>query len=144
MEVLPGVVEACHKLREAGFLLVIATNQPDVGRGLVAQGMVEAMNNKLVALLGIDAVRVCYHDGYSPCNCRKPKPGMLLDAGRALGIELDQSFMIGDRPGDIEAGLRAGCRTVYINWGQGEPLKHAPEHQASSLLAATDWILTAK
>jgi len=141
MEILPGVEGACRALRQAGFLLVIVTNQPDVGRGLVARETVEAMNTVLVTALGIDDVRVCFHDGYSPCECRKPRPGMLLDAARTLGIDLHASVMVGDRSGDIEAGHAAGCRTVHIAWGHSEVLKVVPDHSAPSLQAAVDWIL---
>jgi D-glycero-D-manno-heptose 1,7-bisphosphate phosphatase len=142
MEILPGVGEACRRLKAVGYLLVIVTNQPDVGRGKAVQNVVEAMNASLAVTLGIDAVRVCFHDGYSPCACRKPRPGMLLDAARTLGINLAESFMIGDRSGDIEAGQAAGCRTVHIAWGHGEALKAVPDFTAPDLAAAADWILT--
>lgn len=141
MEILPGVEEACRRLKQAGFLLVVVTNQPDVGRGKVGQAVVEEMNRLLVATLGIDAVRVCFHDGYSPCDCRKPAAGMLLDAAAMLDIDLQQSFMVGDRSGDIEAGRAAGCRTVHIPWGHMEALKVVPDHSAPNLIAAVDWIL---
>ncbi len=143
MEILPGVEEACLRLKQAGYLLVIVTNQPDVGRGKVGQAAVEEMNRSLAATLGINAVRVCFHDGYSPCDCRKPAPGMLLDAAQALGINLEKSFMVGDRSGDIEAGRAAGCRTVHIAWGHAEALKAVADHSAPTLLAAVDWILAA-
>ena len=141
MEILPSVEEACRRLKRAGYLLVIITNQPDVGRGKVVQGVVDAMNARLTEILGIDAVRVCFHDGYSSCDCRKPKPGMLLDAASALGIDLAKSFMVGDRSGDIEAGQAAGCRTVHISWGHGEALKAVPDYSAPDLAVAADWIL---
>jgi D-glycero-D-manno-heptose 1,7-bisphosphate phosphatase len=142
MEILPGVEDACRRLKAAGYLLIIVTNQPDVGRGKVVQNVVEAMNASLAVTLGIDAVRVCFHDGYSPCACRKPRPGMLLDAAQTLGINLAESFMIGDRSGDIEAGQAAGCHTIYIAWRHGEVLKSAPDYTAPNLAAAADWILT--
>jgi D-glycero-D-manno-heptose 1,7-bisphosphate phosphatase len=141
MEILPGVEEACTRLRNAGYLLVIVTNQPDVGRGKVARDVVDVMNRALAEKLHIDSVEVCAHDGYIPCACRKPAPGMLLNAAATLGIDLSTSVMVGDRSGDIEAGQRAGCRTVYIAWGHGEALKTSPDLTTDSLSGAADWIL---
>src|SRR6266542_4440112 len=84
-ELLPGVPEACRKLKEAGFLLVVATNQPDVGRGTLAQSTIESLHEHMSRLLPIDHVEVCFHPGGEVvCECRKPKPGMLLRAARDL------------------------------------------------------------
>jgi D-glycero-D-manno-heptose 1,7-bisphosphate phosphatase len=141
LQVIAGVEEACRSLRAAGFKLVMVTNQPDVGRGLVARETVEQMNAYLQDLLKLDDIRVCYHDGVQACACRKPNPGMLTDAAAALNIALAGSFMVGDRWRDVEAGQRAGCHTVYIEWGHGEALTIAPDHVAKSLLAAVPWIL---
>ncbi len=141
LEIFPGVQEACDALRSAGFLLIMVTNQPDVGRGLVPQVTVEAMNRHLVDALGLTAARACYHAGDETCSCRKPEPGLLVDAARDFDIDLAKSFMVGDRWRDVEAGLRAGCLTVHIDWGHGEPLTRPAHHSAPSLLAATAWIL---
>jgi D-glycero-D-manno-heptose 1,7-bisphosphate phosphatase len=141
LEILPGVEAACRALRDAGYLLVIVTNQPDVGRGLVAQSVVEDMNRSIAASLGITSVHVCFHDGRTPCQCRKPEPGMLMDAAQEFGIDLGRSVMVGDRSSDIEAGIRAGCRTVFIEWGQSEVPRQAAHHTAPSLYAALGWIL---
>jgi D-glycero-D-manno-heptose 1,7-bisphosphate phosphatase len=141
MEVLPGVEDACRSLHQAGFLLVVVTNQPDVGRGLASRATVDEINRNLKDILVLDDVRVCCHDGKEACTCRKPAPGMLTDAAAEYGIDLAASFMVGDRWRDIEAGNRAGCRTVYIEWGHGEALTIAPDHTARSLLEAVPWIL---
>src|SRR5258708_9284404 len=97
-ELLPGVEEACAKLKEAGWLLIVATNQPDVGRGTQRQEEVEAMHAAMCARLPIDRVEVCYDPGQGqPSEFRKPAPAMLLRAPRALDIDLAQSWMIADR-----------------------------------------------
>jgi D-glycero-D-manno-heptose 1,7-bisphosphate phosphatase len=142
-EILPGVSDACAKLKQAGYLLIVATNQPDVGRGTLAQLVVETIHAQLRKTLPIDRIDVCYHPGKgaSDCDCRKPKPGMLLRAARELGIDLAQSWMIGDRWRDIDCGHAAGCRTVLIDYGYSEVLRQPPEHRVKNLLEATQVIL---
>ena len=141
-ELLPGVVEACAELKAAGFLLVVATNQPDVGRGTQRREAVEAMHAQMCAALPLDRVEVCYARGQGqPSEFRKPAPGMLLRAARELGIDLSRSFMIGDRWRDIDCGAAAGCRTVFIDYGYDEQLRTAPDFRAASLLAAVPILL---
>jgi D-glycero-D-manno-heptose 1,7-bisphosphate phosphatase len=142
-EILPGVPEACEKLKQAGFLLVVVTNQPDVGRGTLAQTLVERIHAHLCRALPIDRIEVCYHPGkgQSDCNCRKPKPGMLLRAARALNIDLAQSWMVGDRWRDVDCGHAAGCRTVFIDWGYQETLRWPPDFRVNNLLAGAEVIL---
>ena len=142
-EILPGVVEACARLKQAGFLLVVATNQPDVGRGTLAQSTVEALHEHLRQRIPLDRIEVCYHPGQgaSDCDCRKPKPGMLLRAAKELDIDLAQSWMVGDRWRDIDAGHAAGCRTILIDYAYDEALRHAPDHRANTLSEAADIIL---
>jgi D-glycero-D-manno-heptose 1,7-bisphosphate phosphatase len=142
-QILPGVQEACRRLKQAGFLLVVATNQPDVGRGTVPREVVEAMHQKMRKAVPLDQVEVCFHPGkdQSDCDCRKPKPGMLLRAARELGIELSQSWMVGDRWRDIDCGHAAGCRTVFIDNNYTEELKQPPDFRAKNLLEAADIIL---
>ena len=141
-ELLPGVVEACRLLQEHGFLLVVATNQPDVGRGALSQAVVEAMHERMCALLPIDRVEVCYDPGQGePSAFRKPAPGMLLRAARELGIDLAQSFMVGDRWRDIDCGAAVGCKTLFIDYGYDETLHQIPDFRASNLLEAAKIIL---
>lgn len=142
-EILPEAPEACRRLKEAGFLLIVATNQPDVGRGTMKKETVEAMHAKMLREVPIDRVEVCYHPGHgqSNCDCRKPKPGMLLKAAGELGIDLAQSWMIGDRWRDIDCGHDAGCRTIFIDRGYAESLKQAPDFRVKDLAAAADLIL---
>ena len=142
-EILPGVAEACEKLKQAGFLLVVTTNQPDVGRSTISQGLVESLHAHMRRELPLDRVEVCYHPGKgaSDCDCRKPKPGMLLRAARELGIDLKQSFMVGDRWRDIDCGHAAGCTTVLVDYNYDEPLRQQPDYRVKSLLEAADRIL---
>jgi D-glycero-D-manno-heptose 1,7-bisphosphate phosphatase len=141
--IFPGVAEACNKLKEAGFILVVATNQPDVGRGTLKQEVVESIHHHLQTRLPIDRVEVCYHPGKgaSDCDCRKPKPGMLLRAARELNIDLRASWMVGDRWRDIDCGHAAGVRTVFIDYAYEEPLKQQPHFRAKNLLEAAEIIL---
>lgn len=143
-DILPEVPRACAKLKAAGFLLVVATNQPDVGRGTLTQEMVEKIHAHLKTQLPVDLVKVCFHPGKgaSDCDCRKPKPGMLIQAANELNIDLSRSWMIGDRWRDVDCGLAAGCKTIFIDRGYAEELKHAPDFSARNLAEAADIILT--
>lgn len=141
LEVLPGVVEACEALRQAGFLLVVVTNQPDVARGTQRRKTVEAINRGLAVQVPVDYIRVCYHDDRDKCSCRKPAPGLLLQAAADFQINLSTSFMIGDRCKDIEAGRRAGCKTILVDCSYDDALACLPDHQARSLAEASEWIL---
>lgn len=139
---LPGVIEACQALHQTGFKLIVVTNQPDVARGTQTISVVESINNRMVELLPIDDVFVCYHDNSDNCDCRKPKPGMLLAASEKWDINLAQSFMVGDRSGDILAGAAAGCRTIFIERGTyGKKERCNPDWVAADLPEATAIIL---
>jgi D-glycero-D-manno-heptose 1,7-bisphosphate phosphatase len=143
-ELLPGVPEACARLKQAGYLLIVATNQPDVGRGTMSQSLVEAMHERLCAQLPIDRLEVCYHGGEQygqPCDCRKPKPGMLVRAAQALGLDLAASWMVGDRWRDIDCGHAAGCRTVFIDYNYDEKLRQPPDFRVRDLAEGADVIL---
>jgi D-glycero-D-manno-heptose 1,7-bisphosphate phosphatase len=141
-EILPGAADAARRLRDAGFLLIGATNQPDVARGTQRREVVEAMNDRLKAAMPIAAILVCYEDG-DDCPRRKPNPGLLLEAAATYAIDLPASYMVGDRWRDVEAGRRAGCRTVFIDRGYDERRPAPPaDHDAADLADATDWILS--
>lgn len=140
VEVLPGVPEALSRLRDKGFRLIVVTNQPDVARGTQSRGVVEAINAALRASLPLDEFRVCYHDDKDGCACRKPAPGMLLEAAREGGLDLAASYMVGDRWRDIEAGERAGCRTIFIDHGYRETQPRRFHAKVQSLAEAADWI----
>ena len=143
-EILSDVPAACAKLKAAGFLLVVATNQPDVGRGTLKQEVVETLHAHMRAQLPIDRVEVCFHagKGASDCDCRKPKPGMLLHAARELNINLAQSWMVGDRWRDVDCGHAAGCKTIFVDRGYSEELKQKPDFFARNLAEAADIILS--
>ena len=145
-EILPEVPAACEKLKAAGFVLVVATNQPDVGRGTLKQSIVEEIHAQMMARLPIDRVEVCYHPGQgkSNCDCRKPKPGMLLRAARELKANLSQCWMVGDRWRDVDCGHAAGCKTIFIDRGYAEELKQQPNFRAKNLLEAADIILSSR
>ncbi len=142
-EIYPEVPAACTKLKAAGFLLIVATNQPDVGRGTMKQELVESIHAEMCRELPIDRVEVCYDSGYEPVESefRKPKPGMLLRAARELGIDLKQSWMVGDRWRDIDCGHAAGCKTVFIDRHYKEALRQSPDFSARNLAEAVDIIL---
>lgn len=141
-EVMPGAGQALVKLAQEGFLLFVVTNQPDVARGAQQRALVEAMNLSLARSLPLDGFYVCYHDDKDLCGCRKPKPGLLLTAAAEHAITLSESYMIGDRWRDIEAGQSAGCRTAWIDCGYTEPGPSRPANfTVRSLAEAVIWIL---
>jgi D-glycero-D-manno-heptose 1,7-bisphosphate phosphatase len=142
LEILPDAPAALMALRRAGFSLYVVTNQPDVARGVQQRSLVEGMHAALLKALPLDGFYVCYHDDADGCDCRKPKPGLLLTAAGEHGISLLSSYMVGDRWRDVEAGQRAGCRTVWIDFGYAERGPSAPpDVRAPSLQAAVAWIL---
>lgn len=144
LEIVPGALECLQALRAAGYLLIVVSNQPDVARGTQTREAVEAIHSRLRAVLPLDAIYVCYHDADAGCECRKPKPGMLLAAAKDFGIDLAQSFMIGDRWRDIDAGAMAGCRTVFLDFGYAEAgPANPPSISVGRLQEGIEWVLNA-
>jgi D-glycero-D-manno-heptose 1,7-bisphosphate phosphatase len=141
LEILPGVRESLGRLRAAGYLNIVVTNQPDVGAGRMERAVVESMHARLLETLPIDAVNVCYHIDADNCECRKPKAGMILEAARELRIDLAQSFLVGDRWRDIAAGQRAGCRTFFVDYRYAEKRPDKPYLAVESLPSAVSLIL---
>ena len=142
LKVYPEAAEALARLKAAGYLLIVVTNQPDVARGTTPRQSVEAINAALGQALPIDDFLVCWHDDGDACGCRKPKPGLLLEAAGRYGIDLSRSFLVGDQWRDIDAGAAAGCRTVLIDRGYRERQPEHPEDfRADSLRAAVAWVL---
>jgi len=141
LEILPGVSDALVALKAHGYSIVVVTNQPDVARGTSSKEAVEGIHGRLKDELAIDAILTCFHDDSADCECRKPKPGLLLQAARNLGIDLSASFMVGDRWRDMEAGKRAGCRTFFVDGSYLERQPVAYEFRVGSLIEASAIIL---
>ena len=142
LRLFPDVRDALGRLRNAGFLLIVATNQPDVSRGTLRREAVDEINAKIGEALPIDEFFVCWHDDADACPCRKPRPGMLFAAAAKHEIDLSRSFMVGDRWRDIEAGHAAGCRTIMIDRDYRERSAQQPPHfQTTSLAEAANWIV---
>jgi D-glycero-D-manno-heptose 1,7-bisphosphate phosphatase len=136
-----GVPVAIERLRAAGLWIVVVTNQPDVATGRQRRDVVEAMHARLASAALCDAIQVCWHSADAGCACRKPRPGMLLQAADDWRIDLRRSFMVGDRWMDVEAGRAAGCYTFWIDRGYAEPAPDAPDALVASLPEAADRIL---
>jgi D-glycero-D-manno-heptose 1,7-bisphosphate phosphatase len=133
--------EALGRLRVAGYLLVVVTNQPDIGNALIAKYVVEEMHVRLRGAMPIDAIFACCHSQAAACDCRKPKPGLLINAANELRIDFASSYMVGDRASDVEAGQAAGCRTVFIDLSYNEQKPAAPTFTVRSVAEAADVIL---
>lgn len=137
--------EALSLLKKSGYFLSVVTNQPDVGRGTLEKNAVESIHAYMLEALPLDDIRVCYDDGKRiDSDRRKPNPGMLLEAAEQHSLDLSQSFMIGDRWRDVEAGLNAGCRTIFIDFDYDEPLQRSPDHTVHSLWEAANLIFNLK
>ncbi|MCI0704236.1 MAG: HAD family hydrolase [Planctomycetia bacterium] len=141
LELLPGVPESLARLREAGFVLVVVTNQPDVARGKQTREAVEAINTRLGEQLPLLDVFACFHDTPGKCSCRKPKPGLLLSAAAKWNLDLTSGVLIGDRWSDIAAAHAAGCRGVLIDTPFSQRQRCSPDHCAADITEAVDWIL---
>lgn len=156
MRLLPHAADAIRRLRHGGFAVVLATNQSGIARGLLTEADLadihEALRRRLARRRArLDGIYYCPHHpefggaAYRrECDCRKPAPGMLLRAAWELGLDLARSFAVGDSERDLEAGRRAGCRTVLVRTGYGraaEARGAAADHVADDLAAAADWIL---
>lgn len=139
--ILPGVEEAAQRLKAAGFLLVVVTNQPDVANGLTSKLTVEAMHAEVRKRLPIDDVAVCYHADRDDCACRKPKPGMILNAAQKHGIDIAASYLVGDRWRDVAAGCAAGCRTIFVDYGYPQDQPATANKVVKSLAEAAEFIL---
>ncbi len=141
LEILPDVLHALRSLKSHGYRLVVVTNQPDVARGAATRALIDSIHARLESELDLDAIFTCFHDDSDHCACRKPKPGLLLQAARDLSLDLSTSFMVGDRWRDIEAGRLAGCRTFFIDCGYDERRPASADFRVASLHEASRIIL---
>ncbi len=145
VRIFPGVSEALRRLKAAGFVIVMATNQSGIGRGWNTVEQFDAVQARFFELLGanlIDAVYMCPDAPGAPSRHRKPEPGMLFDAARELGLDLHRSWMIGDKPADVECGMNAGARPIQVLTGEGaaHPSEKALQ-QVVDFSAAADFVL---
>jgi len=149
---LPGVLEGLAKLKSADITTIVVSNQAGVGRGIIDPAELERIDRSMVQTISehggeISAIYYCTHRKDEGCDCRKPNPGLLIRASRELGFDLKQSFFVGDAQSDIEAGYRAGCRTVLVLTGRTSlsevnDWSVKPDYIAADLLTAVDWILS--
>jgi D-glycero-D-manno-heptose 1,7-bisphosphate phosphatase len=138
---LPYAAVSVKKLREAGYLVIVVTNQPDINNGLITRETVDEMHLKLKNKTLVNDIFLCPHSRKENCNCRKPKSGMLIEASQKYNINLKKSFMIGDRASDIAAGIEAGCRTIFINRRYNETAPLNQEITFFSIKSATNYII---
>ena len=136
-ETLPATVA----LKKAGFLLVVVTNQPDVGNGVTNCSEVKKMNEHLIEVLPIDKVKVCFHSQTDDCHCRKPRPGLLLETIKEYNIDPHRSFMIGDRWSDVLAGNAVNCSTIFLERGYSEHEEFSADYLCRNLTEAATYIL---
>ena len=137
-----GARESVARLRDAGFVTICITNQPDVARGTLARSRADEINRRVVDELGLDDLIACFHDDADRCDCRKPKPGMLIEGTRRWNVDLRESYMVGDRWRDVDAGRAAGCRTILLerNWPERRAAGE-PDARLGTITEAARWIL---
>jgi D-glycero-D-manno-heptose 1,7-bisphosphate phosphatase len=147
VRLLPGAGEALMALKRKGMLLVLISNQSGIGRGLITPEQAEAVHEKVMNCLSqfevcLDGAYYCPHAPEEKCSCRKPLPEMVLRAAHDLDIDLSSSYMVGDKESDIEAGKRAGCRTILIEHGEKPAsLRVAAGYRADNWREILDYIL---
>ena len=162
---LPNALNAIRDLTENGYRIVVITNQAGIGKGLFSEDSLKDIHSRMIAEIRdaggkIDAVYYCPHHPEAGCECRKPEPGMLIRAADEHHIELSRAYLIGDSTTDIEAGQRAGTRTLLVLTGHGQESYHHyirtkphdgtgtngyyPEKIFTNLYAATHWLLSAQ
>ncbi len=140
--ILPGVRETLLALRSAGYLNIVATNQPDVATGKQDREVVDAMHSRIRNTLAVDEICACFCVEGPDCPCYKPLPGMLLNAAQNWGVDLERSFMVGDRWRDVGAGRAAGCTTLFIDYGYAERRPENPDFVVRDLPDAGRVILS--
>ena len=141
LQINPDAYHTLPLLKRLGFLLIVVTNQPDVSRGTQTREAVDAIHAQLQSRLPLDDFLICYHDQADHCQCRKPLPGLILEGAARHELTLNDSFLIGDRWRDVDAGFAAGVRTVWIDYGYRERgPEHEPSARVASLLEGGKWI----
>ena len=140
LEILPGVYEGIQLLRHSGFKLIVITNQPDVSRGSATIEIVDEINNFIIKQLKVDEIMCCFHDDNENCECRKPKPGMILEAVKKWDIDLSVSYLIGDRWRDIQTAKNIGLTSILIKYDYDEKKINA-DFECNNLEEAANYIL---
>jgi D-glycero-D-manno-heptose 1,7-bisphosphate phosphatase len=135
-----GAAAAVAALRDAGFKVIVVTNQPDIARGELARADLDWMTEKLLTDTSVEEVLVCPHDDHHTCSCRKPRPGMLLESAGKWNIALSRSYIIGDGWKDMQAGKNAGCSCILIDTEYNQGV--AADGHASCLRDAVKHILS--
>lgn len=145
VRILPGVPAALRRLKDAGFLTFVITNQSGIGRGLIAEAQYRAVETEMLRQAGgagmIDGIYFCADAPETASARRKPEPGMVLEAAAEHGVDLTRSFFIGDKAADIECGRRAGTRTILVRTGYGASQDCDADFIAADAAAAVDWLL---
>ena len=134
-------IASTRKTRDAGFLNIVVSNQPDIATGLLKPSVLSEMNDILFQELALDDVFNCRHISENNCNCRKPKPGMINSAADKFNIDLSSSWIIGDRDCDIEAGINAGVQTIFVDRRWASENGFEADFRCKSLGEAVDFIL---
>ena len=137
----PGVKKCISRLRKAGYKLIVVTNQPDIGNKLMKESELKKMHQKIYKDLLIDEIFVCVHKQDDQCDCRKPRPGMLYSAIKKYSIDINNSFLIGDRSSDIEAASKVKCKSIFIDREYKEKYPSTQKLTVNSLNEAVDYIL---
>ena len=140
LSIFPGVKEAIIKLKKLNFICLVVTNQPDVSRGKITKEEVIKINQFIINETNVDEFFICYHDDLDNCNCRKPKPGLLLNAAKKWNIDFKSSYLIGDRWRDINAGNAVGCNTIFLDYGYNDIKPQKPNFVTDSLIKASEII----
>jgi len=140
-KIFPKVKNDVIKLKKRGFKVFVITNQPDIGNKLIKKKTLNEMHSFLKAKVPIDKIYFCPHTKNDRCKCRKPKPGMIIKASNESKIYLKESYVVGDRKIDIDAGLKAGCKTIFVNNNYYEKKPTKQEKTVKSLHAAVKYIL---
>jgi len=142
VEILSGAISSIQRLAERGYVLIGITNQPDVARGTQSREVVESINAMILSRLPLREIFVCYHDNKDNCDCRKPKPGLILRAAEKYGLDLSQSWMVGDRWKDIAAGRAARLKTIFVDYHYAETYEGVPaDFKVKDTLFLSDIIL---
>ena len=139
--ILPGAADAVRRLKDANFLTIVVTNQPDVRTGLTPKATMEAMHDEIRRQMPIDDFFICFHVDADNCACRKPKPGLILDAARKHNIDLASSYIVGDRWRDVLAGQASGCKTIFVDYGFVQDQSVTADQTVKSLAEAAGLIL---